>query len=84
MQANQRNSSDQESSIIQVKDGFLVIDFKSPTEEALFDICDLSGSILRSGNLFNSNKIKVSDLPLGIYILYIIDQGKIIKERFQL
>jgi hypothetical protein len=71
------------SSIAHYKDGWLELFYSYNSEDAIFDICDLSGSILRSGRIKDCSKIDVSDMPKGIYILYIIDDGKVVKEKVQ-
>jgi hypothetical protein len=46
-------------------------------------VCDLSGSILISGKLSETTKIDITGLPSGVYVFYIIDCGKVYKERIQ-
>ena len=83
MQTDQVTNQNPNAPIAQYKEGWLEINYSTNSEDALFDICDLSGSILKSGNIKGTEKIDVSNLPKGIYILYIIDEGKVIKEKVQ-
>lgn len=83
MQTDQVTNQKPNSSIALYKDGYLELYYVPNSEDAIFDICDLSGSILRSGFIKTTSKIDVSDMPKGIYILYIIDEGKVVKEKVQ-
>lgn len=55
---------------------------KSP--KAVYDICDMNGSILETGKLRDDNEmvIDTSELPAGNYMLYILDAGEVISKRF--
>tara|TARA_R110002049_G_scaffold64747_11_gene170517 strand:- start:4997 stop:5251 length:255 start_codon:yes stop_codon:yes gene_type:complete len=70
--------------LTRIDDNEIVVDYTFESNEALYDLCDLSGSILISGKLNNSTRIDVSTLAKGVYVFYIIDKGNVMKERIQI
>ena len=62
------------------------IDYKSQSEQAIFDLCDMNGRIRLSGTIFPNQKktVDVSRLKNGQYQVYIIDNGEIVKKLISL
>lgn len=55
----------------------------SASNDYLVSISDVTGRILRTMNMSNSeNTVSITDLESGIYLMTIIDSGKIITKRF--
>ena len=69
--------------LTRIEDNEIVVDYIFESNEALYDLCDLSGSILISGKLTNSTRIDVSALAKGVYVFYIIDKGSVMKVSIQ-
>ena len=66
-----------------IENNCIVVDYPFQDEGAMYDLCDLSGSILISGKLIESMSIDVATLPKGVYVFHIIDNGNVRKERIQ-
>ncbi len=83
METNQAKQAHHQTHLTSVSDSTITVHYSYESDDALFDVCDLSGSILMSGKLADTDKIDVSELPSGVYVFYIIDSGKVHKERIQ-
>jgi len=63
----------------------LEVSYSPTSEKPLFDICDLEGRVIKTGNVSaNSLKIKVSDLINEMYIFLILDGEEVRTKRFQI
>ncbi len=63
--------------------GVLAIDYSPETSKTLFDICDLNGGVIKTGELEGERtEIDISDLSEDRYFLLILDGEKILKEPF--
>lgn len=82
MQNKMKDYIKKNKNLAKIISGKLKINYCPDATTALFDICDLSGSILKSGKFEEGNTFDISFLRRGMYMLYIIDCGKVIKERF--
>lgn len=71
-------------SLTHLENNDLLVDYAFESDDALFDVCDLSGSILISGKLADTKSVDVSCLPKGVYVFYIIDCGRVLKEKIQI
>lgn len=83
MESNLQNQLNSSLHLASVANSTITIEYTSKSDDALFDVCDLSGSILISGKLSETTKIDITGLPSGVYVFYIIDCGKVYKERIQ-
>ncbi len=62
---------------------YLEVDYKPSTEEALYDICDTNGRILKTGKMNGKGlRVAVNDLLSSAYILLILDGKDIRSKRF--
>ena len=63
----------------------LTVSYSPKTDRALFDICDLNGRILKTGELSKKGTtVKVGELYDDHYILMVLDGDKAISERFEI
>ncbi len=63
----------------------LDVNYSSTSEKTVYDICDLDGRILITGNLSNNKlKIKVSELLNAAYVFLVMDGDNIRIRRFQI
>lgn len=62
---------------------YLEVDYRPGTQDALYDICDTNGRIIKTGKM-NGNRIKiaVSDLISSAYVLLVLDGEHIRSRRF--
>jgi hypothetical protein len=62
---------------------YLEVDYRPGTHDALYDICDTNGRIIKTGKM-NGNRIKiaVSDLISSAYVLLVLDGENIRSRRF--
>jgi len=72
--------------IILVKGLKLEVDYKSPSSFVLFDICDLDGRIHISGKIEPNilHNINVAVLKKGQFHFFIIDEGEVVRQLFNL
>ncbi len=82
MQYKMKEYIQKNKNIANIIKGSLKINYRPLANTALYDICDLSGSILKSGKFEEGNTFDISFLRRGMYMLYIIDCDKVLKERF--
>ena len=63
-------------------DDYVIIEFKNEiTNSYKFEIFNSIGKIVKVGAIINSEKISVSDLQAGLYILRIVDKNNIVFTR---
>lgn len=69
---------DQENSTVQV-------DFQPESSQTTYDICDVHGRILQSGEIDSAEtSLKLSGFENGQYIVLILDGNRVHSEKFQL
>lgn len=63
----------------------LIISYGPQTNRALFDICDLNGRILVTGEITDlTTSVEISDLYPDQYILLVLDGDKVCSTKFSL
>jgi hypothetical protein len=63
----------------------LTFTYKPRTDRALFDICDLNGRILKTGEVDKKDtKVKVAELHEDQYILLVLDGDEAASKRFEI
>ncbi len=63
----------------------LTFSYAPKTKRALFDICDLNGRILKTGEVANvDTQVKVSELLEDQYILLVLDGDEAASKRFEI
>lgn len=63
----------------------LTISYGPATDRALFDICDLNGRILVTGEITDdTTSVEISDLYPDQYILLVLDGDKVCSTKFSL
>ncbi|TVR38335.1 MAG: T9SS C-terminal target domain-containing protein [Cryomorphaceae bacterium] len=63
----------------------LTVLYQPQTERALFDLCDLNGRILVTGEIKqNRTRVDVTDLYPDQYILLILDGDKVCSTKFSI
>lgn len=60
-----------------------VLEYKPKTENALFDICDFNGSVLKTGtiNPLGETEIDLSEITSGTFMIYILDGANIERRK---
>ena len=62
---------------------FLEISYVPKTNKPIFDICDPSGSILKSGTMTKKNmRVRIADLLDSVYVFLILDGDRIRSKKF--
>lgn len=62
---------------------FLTVNYLPKTDRALFDVCDLNGRILLTGEIESEcTKVEVTDLYPDQYILLVLDGDKVCSTKF--
>lgn len=62
---------------------FLEIDYRPGSGEALYDICDTNGRILKTGKIKGRGlKVAITDLLSSAYVLLVLDGDEIRSRRF--
>ena len=58
------------------------LEYIPESENALFDICDFNGRVLKTGeiNISGITETEVGEIPAGSYMIYILD-GTLIERR---
>lgn len=65
------------------KSRHLNISYERRTERTIFDICDLNGRILKTGNMLkNCIKIPVKELVNNHYVLLVLDGDRVYSQKF--
>lgn len=79
------HSTEQKASFDQI-DGRLMLVYEPETATALYDICDFEGRIIKTGKIEERKTAICDDCldPRQVYMIWILDGDKVIKERFQL
>lgn len=69
---------------IQVESGKAVkVEYTFNDDAPIFDLCDTQGNLLKSGTIDKrSKKLKISNLNLGEYYLYILDGAQMFTRKF--
>jgi hypothetical protein len=63
----------------------LQVDFQRESSQTTYDICDLHGRILQSGEIDSAQtSVKLSGFENGQYIVLILDGNRFHTEKFQL
>ena len=63
----------------------LTFSYAPKTDRALFDICDLNGRILKTGEIADdATKVKVAELHEDQYILLVLDGDEAASKRFEI
>jgi len=63
----------------------LTFSYAPKTNRALFDICDLNGRILKTGEIAQADtKVLVSELHEDQYILLVLDGDEAASKRFEI
>ncbi len=63
----------------------MTISYGPKTDRALFDICDLNGRILVTGEITDvKTSVEISDLYPDQYILLVLDGDKVCSTKFSL
>lgn len=63
----------------------LSVIYQPNTEQALFDVCDLNGRILLTGEITTSvTAVEITDLYPDQYILLVLDGDKVCSTKFSL
>ena len=63
----------------------LTFTYEPRTDRALFDICDLNGRILKTGEVDKKDtKVKVAELHEDQYILLVLDGDEAASKRFEI
>ena len=63
----------------------LTFSYSPKTNRALFDICDLNGRILKTGEIAKENtEVKVAELHEDQYILLVLDGDEASSRRFEI
>jgi len=63
----------------------LTFTYSPKTTRALFDICDLNGRILKTGEIAEQDtKVKVAELHEDQYILLVLDGDEAASKRFEI
>lgn len=71
--------------ILDKKKEHLQVSYAPRTERTLYDICDLHGRILKTGDVQKARtRIDLQELYDDQYILLILDGDKILSKRFRL
>jgi hypothetical protein len=62
----------------------LTIDYKAESRNAQYQLLDLTGRVLANGAIMNGGQttISVEDLPAGIYLVRIVDNGHFTARKF--
>ncbi len=61
----------------------LIVGYSRRTDRTIFDICDLSGRIVKTGKLDSDDStIPVSELDNSHYIFLILDGDQVISRKF--
>ncbi len=64
---------------------FLEVNYLPQSEKPLYDICDESGRIIKTGKLRHGKmQVLVSDLLSSVYIFLILDGDEIKQQRFEI
>jgi hypothetical protein len=62
---------------------FIEVDYKTASPDALFDICDINGRILKTGKMSRRlMRVAVSDLIGSAFVFLILDGEHIHSRRF--
>ncbi len=61
------------------------VQYSPISENAVFDICDLNGRVILTGDIIQSNtSINVTDLISRCYILLILDGDSVVSKKFEI
>lgn len=64
---------------------FLEVSYQPQSEKPLYDICDESGRIIKTGKITRDNmRVAVADLFSSGYIFLILDGDEIRQQRFKI
>lgn len=71
---------------LEKKDNSLFLHYQPKSENVLFDLCDMNGKIYLSGEFGKDPFVRANlqGLPRGNYLAFIIDEGEIISQSFQI
>jgi len=65
--------------------GQVVLLYRPTTHRAICDVCDYKGNVYRTKAIeSNTTKLPIDDLNKGIYQIFIMDAGKMLRQPFQL
>lgn len=75
----------QEKIKIELKEKSLVVEYLPATDRTLYDICDLNGRIVQTGDISGLRTIvDTSALSPGSYILLILDGEMVTSRKFEI
>lgn len=64
---------------------FIIFQYQPKTDHALYDVCDLNGRIMLTGEIINDHtRVEISDLYPDQYILLVLDGDKVCSTKFAL
>jgi len=71
--------------ISEITNNELTISYECKTNHVLYSIADFGGNVIKRGDCHSveNNKLSISDLNKGIYMLCIIDGDVLLKRRFE-
>ena len=79
------NKNDQVVIKLDPRASTLTFSYVPKTNRALFDICDLNGRILKTGEIGKDDtKVKVAELLEDQYILLVLDGDEAASKRFEI
>ncbi len=65
--------------------GYIVFHYQPQTDHALYDVCDLNGRIMLTGEIVDDQtRVEISDLYPDQYILLVLDGDKVCSTKFAL